>query len=93
MNHESKLDLAARSDLNFDCIEEDGGSKKSGGSGAERRSRHTDWGCHCLFVNKIISVFGLSVRFREFAGFGFGDGFSPESVFAVDSGFRFEFRF
>ena len=31
--------------------------------------------------------------FRGSMGFGFGDGFSPESVFGADSGFRFGFRF
>jgi hypothetical protein len=44
-------------------------------------------------MNKIISVFELSVGFWESVGFSFGDGFSSESMFTTDSDFKFKFRF
>ena len=37
--------------------------------------------------------FRVSVRVSDIRGFGFGDGFPPESVFEADSGFDFRFRF
>ena len=53
--------------------------------------------CCLLFihVNMCIYIrgFRVSVRVSGIRGFGFGDGFPPESVFGVDSGFDFGFRF
>jgi hypothetical protein len=37
--------------------------------------------------------FWVSVRVSGIRGFGFGDGFPPESVFGSGSGFDFGFRF
>ena len=53
--------------------------------------------CCLLFihVNMCIYICGfrVSIRVSGIRGFGFGDGFPPESVFGADSGFDFGFRF
>ena len=53
--------------------------------------------CCLLFihVNMCIYIqwFRVSIRVSGIRGFGFGDGFPPESVFGADSGFNFGFRF
>ena len=53
--------------------------------------------CCLLFihVNMCIYIrgFRVSIRVLGIRGFGFGDGFPPESVFGADSGFDFGFRF
>ena len=48
---------------------------------------------HSCYLH-VLYIFNCNILgFRGFAGFGFGDGFSPESIFGADSGFRFGFRF
>jgi hypothetical protein len=53
--------------------------------------------CCLLFihVNMCIFILGfqVSIRVSDIRGFGFGDGFPPESVFGSGSGFDFGFRF
>ena len=53
--------------------------------------------CCLLFihVNMCIYIrgFRVSIRVSGIRGFGFGDGFPPESVFGADSGFDFGFQF
>jgi hypothetical protein len=43
----------------------------------------------CIFIRR----FRVSIRVSSIRGFGFGDGFSPQSVFGSGSGFDFGFRF
>ena len=53
----------------------------------------------CEYVYIYIRGFRVSIRVSGIRsgfgirGFGFGDGFPPESVFRADSGFGFGFRF
>jgi hypothetical protein len=43
----------------------------------------------CIFIRR----FRVSIRVSGIRGFGFGDGFPPESVFGSGLGFDFGFRF
>jgi hypothetical protein len=53
--------------------------------------------CCLLFIHvnmcMFIRGFRVSVRVSGIRGFGFGDGFPPESVFSLGSGFDFGFQF
>ena len=53
--------------------------------------------CCLLFVHVNMCIFirgfRVSIRVSGIRGFGFGDGFPPESVSGLGSGFDFGFRF
>jgi len=47
---------------------------------------------YCYYYVDIESGFRVSIRVSGIRGFGFGEGFSPESVFGSVSGFDFGFQ-
>jgi hypothetical protein len=47
----------------------------------------------CIFIRGFRVSIRVSVRVSGIRGFGFGDGFPPESIFGSGSGFDFGSRF